>query len=87
MGNFSRNSAKVRMDIFKPSGKWYDFFEVDMGDFYHEDLINKAVKNAFKDKIKTDFKNAQDYFDKHKDWYLVCLEPYYENNYPIMIQL
>jgi hypothetical protein len=34
---YTTNSGMVRVDRFKPGGKWYDTWEVDMSAYYNED--------------------------------------------------
>lgn len=77
--NYSVNSSHCRVDIFKPSGKWYQTLVIDTEEYYY-DLIHDAVEKALKDSLG---KNHEEF---HKGWYGVCLEPYHENSHPVMLK-
>lgn len=76
MTHYSNNPAMVRVDRFKPSGKWYDTFAIDMTGEY-EGAIHTKLQNAFKRQYP-DFKLSD-------GWILVCLEPYHEHSHPIIL--
>ncbi len=40
---FTTKSGYVRVDIFKPSGKWYHTAAVDMSEHYRDDDIHNAL--------------------------------------------
>ena len=44
--NYTDNPGMVRVDYFKPSGKWYMTEARDMSGFYHEPLVQDAVRLA-----------------------------------------
>jgi hypothetical protein len=79
MTNYSLQASKVRISRFKPSGKWYDDFEVDMNDFYNEPLIHPAVLKAWEASRDPGSRSLEE------GWMLVCLEPYHHNAHPVMI--
>lgn len=76
MTNYSNNPGSVRVDYFKPRGKWYETLEVDMRGFYTgqiHDCVRGAVMKSY-----PDFN-----FDS---WIVVCLEPYHEHSHPVMFK-
>lgn len=75
MGYINDDSC-VRVDFFKPSGKWYCTESVVwMGyDVY--------IFDEFKNSLIVHFKTNQNLSDMDA----VCLEPYNANAYPIMIK-
>jgi hypothetical protein len=77
---FHINDSMVRVDLFKPSGKWSESFAIDMGEFYNELLIHDAVTKAW---LKT--REIQDPLH-WKEWTLVCLEPYHKHSHPVIIR-
>jgi hypothetical protein len=75
---FHASDAMVRMDRFKPSGKWYDTFAVNMTDYYDCGmLIHDCVEIAWQ---KSSGKELGE------GWMLVCLEPYHKNAHPVMVR-
>jgi hypothetical protein len=72
--NYSDNPGMVRVDYFKPSGKWYMTEAHDMYDFYNELDIYKAVEMMLV---------RDDRYLRHFD--IVVLEPFHRNSYPVMI--
>lgn len=73
MTNYSDNPNMVRVDYFKPSGKWYMTEAHNMGDFYNEPFVHDAVRKAL---------------ERDGRWLphftIVVLEPYHKNAYPVM---
>lgn len=86
---FTTNSGRVRVDFFKPSGKWYGTASVDMTNHY-EGLIHKCFMAA----CEAEQANANGEWGhtfKPRDilcegWSIVCLEPYHEHSHPIMLR-
>lgn len=75
MGNYSENESSVRVDFFKPSGKWYGTKAVQWTGGYKDCCIHEAFEKSLKD--------ADFFFD----WLdAVCLEPYHEHSHPLMIK-
>jgi hypothetical protein len=80
MTNFSMNSSSVRVDFYKPSGKWYMTEAFDMNDQYETTDIHRAVRAAI---IAS--------FPEHGERWLsqfiaVVLEPYHLYAHPVMLQ-
>ena len=75
MTNYSDNPGMVRVDFFKPSGKWYMTEALDMYDFWdcgitpHDAVIAALEKSG---RNLTHFTR-------------VVLEPYHRSAYPVML--
>jgi hypothetical protein len=94
---YSENPESVRVDFFKPSGKWYMTEAVLMDWGYNEDpfvafsyAIRKHLYKTEEDKNEV-FKNhfggamsmkLEDY--RASDMTAVCLEPYNHQDVPLM---
>ena len=77
---YSENPANVRVDFFKPSGKWYTTEAVYWsGDYEGETLIHEA----FAESLRNHFKDNP-YRLSEMD--AICLKPYHQHEYPIMIK-
>ena len=74
MTHYNDNPGVVRVDYFKPSGKWYMTEAHDMSDYWDEPDIYRAVEST----LRRDGR-----FLRHFD--IVVLEPYHRNPYPVMI--
>jgi len=74
--HYSNDPSMVRVDRFRTTGKWYDTFEVNMRDHYDALNIVEAVLLCW---IKSSGMTLS------KDFFLVCLEPYHRNSYPVAV--
>jgi len=85
MSYYSDDPAMVRVDFWKPSGKWYTTESVkwtgkyrkknnDDGWDIHEQLA-KSLRDHFKDTP-----------DRLSDMDATCLEPYHEYSHPIQLK-
>lgn len=86
---YSSSSSRVRVDIFKASGKWYETASIDMNNFYRG-LINDCVLEACENEFKKGREGEWPITSSPSDWlkgggYLVCADPYHEHSYPIML--
>ena len=72
--NYSDSPGMVRVDYFKPSGKWYMTEAHDMSEFYNEGSVYTAVE-------KTLVRDGR--YLRHFD--IVVLEPYHFQAFPVMI--
>lgn len=93
---FSTNDGMVRVDRFKPGGKWYDTWAVDMSRWYNQDCgrssgellpptweaVRLAILANFQERNPDKPFDAADRF--FRNWTWVCLEPYHAQAYPIM---
>lgn len=77
--NYSDNEGSVRVDVFKPSGKWYETVAVDMYTFYHsETTIHQALLAAIE-------RQYPGFTAREPGWKFVCLQPYHRFSHPIML--
>jgi len=74
MTHYNDNPGMVKVDYYKPGGKWYMTEAHDMSDFYNEPDIHKAVREmlARDGRLLTHFT-------------IVVDEPYHKNAYPVML--
>jgi hypothetical protein len=77
MSNYSENSGSVKVDFYKPSGKWYMTEAWDMTPYYNTDFTSiDAVVKMFKDKKKSEMLNR---------FIVVVDEPYHKYEVPVML--
>lgn len=86
---FTTNESRVRVDFFKPSGKWYGTGSIDMDAFY-EGLIHECVLQAC-EREQADKNGQWGYTFTPAEWLagggtIVCLEPYHEHSHPVMLR-
>lgn len=74
MTNYSDNPAHVRVDFFKPSGKWYATEMIDMTSFFMGKLTSQLVKDAVMSQVERRFSGMT----------AVCLAPYVESPFPVL---
>ncbi len=72
---YTESEDMVRVDFFKPSGKWYTTEEMKWVDYDRDDIYA-----AFSQSLLLTFGN---YFT---DMDAVCLEPYHVNAHPVQIK-
>ena len=75
MTNFSPFASNVRVDFFRPSGKWHTTSALDMKDRWDQIPLHQAIQDAL---------NEQ-YGDQYDGLIAVVLEPYHEHPHPIMV--
>ena len=78
MGHYSDTPGSVRVDIFKPSGKWYETIAVDMNLHYNDPLVTDAVRAAVLHKLD----DGERY--RLGGMTYVVIDPYHKNSYPVM---
>lgn len=77
MGNYSDNESSVRVDFFKPSGKWYTTEAVQWtGEWNKDTLIHEAFAQSLRDHLKGRLSGLD----------AICLDPYHELSHPICIK-
>lgn len=77
MSNYSDNSGSVKVDFYKPSGKWYMTEAWDMSQYYTTDITSiDAVLKMFEDKGKSEMLNR---------FIVVVDEPYHQHEVPVML--
>lgn len=74
MSNYSEREDSVRVDFFKPSGKWYTSVAIEWEGYSDCDIIE-----AFRSSLEVSIGDA------YRGMTAVCLEPYHEHSHPIMI--
>lgn len=83
---YSDDEAMVRVDFFKPKGKWYCTEAVKWTGEWSGDVkkLGKAclIHEAFKQSLRDHFK----YGSRLEGMDAICLEPYHENSHPIIIK-
>lgn len=79
--NYSDNPAMVRVDFWKPSGKWY-CTEAIKWDRYITTIDNstETIHETFKRCLR------EQLGDRLSDMTATCLEPYHEHSHPLMIK-
>jgi len=81
MTHYSEDPRRVRVDFFKPSGKWYATEAVLWTGRYggKDQLIHDAFKTSLQ-------KHFEDHPNSLKEMDAICLKPYHENAHPIQIK-
>lgn len=81
---YSTNSGHVRGDLFTETGKWKYSVVIDMSNYYDVPLLTReAVVEAFHNTDQS-FRGVR---GECKRYWLVVLEPYHRNSYPIATRL
>lgn len=79
MSNYSEDEEMVRVDFFKPSGKWYATHAVKWtGGYNATELIYDAFKKSLRDHLAKEP-------DRFSGMTAVCLHPYHELEHPLML--
>jgi len=78
---YTENDGMVRVDFFKPSGKWYITLSVDLSEFYDEPSIHEAFAKALR-KHFSDLGHP----DMLSDMDAVCPEPFHKHGHPVIIK-
>jgi len=76
MSNYSDDPEMVRVDFFKPIGKWYATESIRF--IRYKGLI----QDAFRDSLDIHLENK-----RYNGMTAVCLNPYHEHSYPLMIKV
>ena len=74
--NYSANPARVRVDFFKESGKWY---ATEAMEWRYYDGSKYLIHDAFLHCLISQFNGH------YQGMTAVCLEPYHEHSHPVMI--
>lgn len=81
---YSNNPGDVRVEFFKPGGKWYMTETIDMSPFYNDPDLWEAVRLAIRRSCASD--KDKDRGDRlMKQFTVVVQDPYHRNGYPIML--
>jgi len=74
--NYSSDDSMVRVDFFRPSGKWYST-EAIKWKMYSRVPIHQAFKESLSEHCK----------GRMVGMTAVCLNPYHEHAHPLMVKL
>ncbi len=81
---YSTDSSMVRVDFFRPNGKWYCTEAVKWtGEWIGANDKKQDIFEAFKQSLKDHFKDNP---NRLSDMDAVCLEPYHEWTHPIILK-
>jgi len=78
---YTEDPAMVRVDFFKPSGKWYETEAVKWTGAWKGS--EQLIHDAFKQSLRDHFKNSP---DRLSDMDAVCIHPYHEMEHPIQVK-
>ena len=82
MSNYTDNPAMVRVDFWRPSGKWYTTEAVEWaGNGFLDDA--PPIHRQFKTSLREHFKDSP---GRLSGMDATCLEPYHKNSHPIQIK-
>jgi hypothetical protein len=76
---YSVDDSMVRVDFFRPSGKWHDTQAVKWTGSFTSGLVSEEFAKTLRDY----FKDAP---NRYGEMDAVCLEPCHRNAYPLMIR-
>lgn len=76
---FTVNENMVRVDFWKPSGKWYDTVELEWDNYGSREykIGDELIHDTFRRCLKEQFSGH------YKGMLATCLEPYHINSHPI----
>ena len=77
MSNYSASPNDCRVDFFKPSGKWYSTESIE----FHSNDYHSHPSDALKIALLKHLNGRM------SGMTAVCLHPYVENQFPVMVQL
>ena len=81
---FSTNERMVRVDFFKPSGKWYATEAVEWtGEYGDHSLIHWEYAKALHDFLTI----PEQHRYRYQGMNAICLEPYHQNACPISLSV
>ena len=84
MSHYSDDPAMVRVDFWKPSGKWYTTEAVKWtGKYRKENDDGWNIHEQFAKSLRDHFKDTP---DRLSDMDATCLEPYHEYSHPIQLK-
>lgn len=76
---YSDDDSIIRVDFFKPSGKWYTTEAVKWTGEYSSGLIHEEFAKSLRDHFKDNRKRLS-------DMDAICLKPYHQHSHPIQIK-
>ena len=78
---YTTEEGMVRVDFFKPSGKWYETEAMKWDEYFSKDRQGKIhlIHDIFLKCLYQQFQNQYD------GMWAVCLHPYHEHAHPLMV--
>lgn len=80
---YSADETMVRVDFFKPSGKWYTTEAVKWTGDYRFETRKKLIHESFAKSLRDHF---QDTPNRLSDMDAICLHPYHKHEHPIQLK-
>lgn len=80
MSHYSDDPQRVRVDIFKPGGKWYTTIEVKW--LRYRSGNDESIHDIFRESLRKECNSSNAY----QGMTAVCLNPYHEHAHPLMIK-
>lgn len=74
MSYYSNKPESVRVDFFKPSGKWYTTMALDWQGDWEEDCIHESFRQTLIKSLNGSYQGMT----------AVCLQPYHKHEHPLM---
>ena len=78
MSNYSDKPTSVRVDFFRSTGKWYTTEAVLFDDKTYRTV---SIHDAFNDALRKHL------CGRLRGCWAVCLEPYHEQEHPLMVKV
>lgn len=80
---YSVDDSIVRVDFFKPSGKWYTTEAVQWISYTERYNVYAGIHDEFANSLRYHFKDDP---TRLSEFDAICLHPYHEHEHPIMIK-
>ena len=80
---YSEDPRMVRVDFFKPSGKWYTTKDVKWTGSWEKSLVEEEFAVSLLAHLKTEASEEL----RLRDMVAVCLEPYHTHEYPVSVKI
>ena len=86
---FTTNEGRVRIDLFRDTGKWYATGSICMADFYRGDIFEGVLRACEREFVRAD-QGEWPVTTSPREWLeregtIIVLEPYHEHAHPIML--
>lgn len=79
--NYSENPSSVRVDFFRPSGKWYMTEALDMRDFWTSGPGNMGPADA----VRAALERTERGRGLLESFIVVVIDPYHQYEYPVVL--
>ena len=81
MGHYSNSADMVRVDFFRPSGKWYCTEAVKWTGEYERGLLHREFAKSLHDHLYTGG------VKRLAGMQAICLEPFHQHSHPIILMV